>query len=135
MSGGPISRKKCYVTFEWPLWKMKDKIMNKSRYFNIYSSRDGRKIYTIPRRDMMFLVSLRVKSAKFQLVVQRIQSFISLRLFPPKPDDLPPMSKCTWWIPSATRVLALLSKSAILSFRSRSQSLFSFLVRLIAFFR
>ncbi|KAI0216958.1 putative E3 ubiquitin-protein ligase HECTD2 [Lamellibrachia satsuma] len=70
-----------------------------------------RQIAALPDHDHHFLVHWfkKIKSAKFLQLVQHIQSFISVRLFPPKPEDLPPMSKCTWWIPSATRVLALLN--------------------------
>lgn len=35
--------------------------------------------------------------------------FISVRLFPANINDLPSEEKCTWWIPSAVKVLALLS--------------------------
>lgn len=44
----------------------------------------------------------------FQDIIAKIQQFISVRLFPPNPSDLPTNSKCAWWIPSATKVLALL---------------------------
>lgn len=43
-------------------------------------------------------------------MVDRLLQFISLRLFPAKPEEFPPMVKCTWWIPSATKVLALFSR-------------------------
>ena len=43
-------------------------------------------------------------------LIAKIQQFISIRLFPSNPSDLPSSSKCTWWIPSAVKVLALLSK-------------------------
>ncbi|KAK3590225.1 hypothetical protein CHS0354_041290 [Potamilus streckersoni] len=46
---------------------------------------------------------------RFQTILERLQSFISIRLFPTKPHDLPPMEKSGWWIPSATKVLALLN--------------------------
>ena len=52
----------------------------------------------------------RVDAKRFKQLVSKLHSFISCRLFPPKLQDLPPMSKCTWWIPSTTKVLALLSK-------------------------
>ena len=48
-----------------------------------------------------------------QALLERLNSFIAIRLFPPKPQDLPAMSKCTWWIPSATKVMALLSKYSV----------------------
>lgn len=46
---------------------------------------------------------------RFLTLVERLNSFVSIRLFPPKPQDLPPMSKCSWWIPSCTKVMALLN--------------------------
>lgn len=42
--------------------------------------------------------------------MDRLLQFISLRLFPAKPEEFPPMVKCTWWIPSATKVLSLFSR-------------------------
>ncbi|MGH0117321.1 UNVERIFIED_CONTAM: hypothetical protein FKN15_013844 [Acipenser sinensis] len=48
---------------------------------------------------------------RFKQLVDRLLQFISLRLFPAKSEELPPMGKCTWWNPSATKVLALLTKS------------------------
>ncbi|KAL3864357.1 hypothetical protein ACJMK2_006047 [Sinanodonta woodiana] len=56
---------------------------------------------------VFWLRKLRVD--KFQTILERLQSFISMRLFPTKPHDLPPMEKSGWWIPSATKVLALLN--------------------------
>ena len=66
----------------------------------------------------LFLVNIfsRLQSDRFKLLIAKLQSFISCRLFPPKPQDLPPMAKCTWWIPSATKVLALLSESLVTSY-------------------
>ncbi|XP_041271880.1 probable E3 ubiquitin-protein ligase HECTD2 isoform X3 [Onychostruthus taczanowskii] len=48
-----------------------------------------------------------ISQKRFKQVVERLLQFISLRLFPAKPEEFPPMVKCTWWIPSATKVLAL----------------------------
>ncbi|XP_068544233.1 probable E3 ubiquitin-protein ligase HECTD2 isoform X2 [Anas acuta] len=48
-----------------------------------------------------------ISQRRFKQVVDRLLQFISLRLFPAKPEEFPPMMKCTWWIPSATKVLAL----------------------------
>lgn len=47
---------------------------------------------------------------QFRTLVGKLNRFISLRLFPQTPKDLPPMSKCHWWIPSCSKTLALLSK-------------------------
>ena len=46
----------------------------------------------------------------FRALVEKVNLFISVRLFPPHPGDLPPPPKCAWWIPSAIKVLAVLSK-------------------------
>lgn len=52
----------------------------------------------------------RLDNNRFKQLVNKLHNFIACRLFPPKQQDLPPMAKCTWWIPSATKVLALLSE-------------------------
>jgi len=36
--------------------------------------------------------------------------FITLRQFSPNDKSLPPLGKTLWWIPSATKNLALISK-------------------------
>ena len=56
-----------------------------------------------------------VDTKTFHELVSKLQKFISCRLFPQKVDDLPPMSKCSWWIPSVTKVMALLSKLPLYS--------------------
>lgn len=47
---------------------------------------------------------------RFKQVVDCLLQFISLRLFPAKPEELPLLEKCTWWIPSASKVLSLFSR-------------------------
>ncbi|KAK3698694.1 hypothetical protein RRG08_046196 [Elysia crispata] len=68
-----------------------------------------RQVAALSDHDHHFLVHWlkRLKFDRFQSVIERIHNFISVRLFPPKMEDLPPLSKCSWWIPSATKVLAL----------------------------
>ncbi|XP_067858580.1 probable E3 ubiquitin-protein ligase HECTD2 [Heptranchias perlo] len=70
-----------------------------------------RQIATLSEADHHFLVHWfkKLPLRRFKQLVERLLQFVSLRLFPAKPDELPPMAKCTWWIPSATRVLALLN--------------------------
>ncbi|CAH1783947.1 unnamed protein product [Owenia fusiformis] len=70
-----------------------------------------RQIAALSDQDHHYLVNWfrRLHPARFKGLVQRLHNFISCRLFPPKPQDLPPMAKCSWWIPSATKVLALLN--------------------------
>uniref|UniRef100_A0A8C2PGT6 Probable E3 ubiquitin-protein ligase HECTD2 n=1 Tax=Capra hircus TaxID=9925 RepID=A0A8C2PGT6_CAPHI len=51
----------------------------------------------------------KLSQKRFKPLVERLLQFISLRLFPAKPEEFPPISKCSWWIPSASKVLALLN--------------------------
>jgi len=55
-------------------------------------------------------LSDRIETTQFRDLVSKLQKFVSCRLFPQKPDDLPPMKKCSWWIPCVTKVMALLSQ-------------------------
>ena len=57
-----------------------------------------------------FKIFTRLSQKRFKPLVERLLQFISLRLFPAKPEEFPPISKCSWWIPSASKVLALLSR-------------------------
>ncbi|XP_059179233.1 probable E3 ubiquitin-protein ligase HECTD2 isoform X2 [Physella acuta] len=70
-----------------------------------------RQIAALNDHDHHFLVHWlkRLKNDRFRAIIERIHNFISVRLFPPNPAELPHMSKCSWWIPSATKVLALLN--------------------------
>nr|XP_033799293.1 probable E3 ubiquitin-protein ligase HECTD2 isoform X2 [Geotrypetes seraphini] len=69
-----------------------------------------RQIATLAEADHHFLVHWfkKIFHRRFKQLVDRVLQFISIRLFPAKPEEFPPMLKCTWWIPSATKVLALL---------------------------
>ncbi len=60
-------------------------------------------------------VCIRLSARRFRQLVERLLQFISTRLFPAEPDELPPLSKCSWWIPSATKVLGLFSECLSLS--------------------
>ncbi|KAK2167348.1 hypothetical protein LSH36_29g07011 [Paralvinella palmiformis] len=64
-----------------------------------------RQMSSLTDHDHHYLVHWfkRIDKKWFLSTVQRLHNFISCRLFPPKPQDLPPMAKCTWWIPSATK--------------------------------
>lgn len=62
-----------------------------------------------------FKIFARLSQKKFKQLVERLLQFVSLRLFPAKPEEFPPLTKCTWWIPSASKVLALLSRSQVFS--------------------
>uniref|UniRef100_A0A8C3S063 Probable E3 ubiquitin-protein ligase HECTD2 n=1 Tax=Chelydra serpentina TaxID=8475 RepID=A0A8C3S063_CHESE len=83
-----------------------------------------RQIATLAEADHHFLAHWfkKISQRRFKQLVDRLLQFISLRLFPAKPEEFPPMIKCTWWIPSATKVLALfnaansLANPAIISY-------------------
>ncbi|XP_072041888.1 LOW QUALITY PROTEIN: probable E3 ubiquitin-protein ligase HECTD2 [Amphiura filiformis] len=68
-------------------------------------------------QDHHFLVHWfrRLATDKFKLIVERLIQFISVRLFPPDPAELPAIGKCSWWVPSATKVIALLNAANTLS--------------------
>ncbi|XP_054019302.1 probable E3 ubiquitin-protein ligase HECTD2 isoform X2 [Dryobates pubescens] len=72
-----------------------------------------RQIAALTEADHHFLVhwSKKITQRRFKQLVDRLLQFISLRLFPAKPEEFPPMVKCTWWIPSATKVLSLFNAS------------------------
>ncbi|XP_053164180.1 probable E3 ubiquitin-protein ligase HECTD2 isoform X2 [Hemicordylus capensis] len=53
----------------------------------------------------------KLSQKRFKQVMDRLLQFISLRLFPAKPEELPPLEKCTWWIPSATKTLSLFNSA------------------------
>ncbi|XP_041922095.1 probable E3 ubiquitin-protein ligase HECTD2 isoform X1 [Alosa sapidissima] len=76
-----------------------------------------RQIASLSEADHHFLMHWfkKLSPRRFKQLVERLLQFISSRLFSATPDDLPPISKCSWWIPSATRVLALLNAANSLS--------------------
>ncbi|XP_076154126.1 putative E3 ubiquitin-protein ligase HECTD2 [Alosa pseudoharengus] len=70
-----------------------------------------RKISSLAEADHHFLLHWfkKLSPKRFKQLVERLQLFISTRLFPARPEELPPMTKCSWWIPAATKVLSLLN--------------------------
>ncbi|XP_029986108.1 probable E3 ubiquitin-protein ligase HECTD2, partial [Sphaeramia orbicularis] len=68
-----------------------------------------RQISVLSEADHHFLVHWlkRLSARRFRQLVERLLQFISTRLFPAEADELPPLAKCSWWIPSATKVLGL----------------------------
>ncbi|CAE1250212.1 HECTD2 [Acanthosepion pharaonis] len=48
-----------------------------------------------------------LQSTEFKSIINRLNSFITWKMFPNRPQDLPHPSKCTWWVPSAVKVMAL----------------------------
>lgn len=83
----------------------------------LFSSIDMEILYqivTFSQSNSIFVyVIFRLPVQKFKDILQRLHNLIACRLFPPKQQDLPALAKCTWWIPSATKVLALISKSLL----------------------
>uniref|UniRef100_A0A8D0CJ98 HECT-type E3 ubiquitin transferase n=1 Tax=Scleropages formosus TaxID=113540 RepID=A0A8D0CJ98_SCLFO len=80
-----------------------------------------RQITALAEADHHFLVHwfknppCRLSPRRFKALVERLLNFISTRLLPARPEELPPMAKCSWWIPSATKVLALLNAANSIS--------------------
>uniref|UniRef100_A0AAZ3SF40 HECT-type E3 ubiquitin transferase n=1 Tax=Oncorhynchus tshawytscha TaxID=74940 RepID=A0AAZ3SF40_ONCTS len=76
-----------------------------------------RQIAALAEADHYFLMHWfkKLSQKRFKQLVERLHLFISTRLFPVKPEELPPMAKCSWWIPSATKVLSLLNAANIIS--------------------
>ncbi|KAL4640071.1 putative E3 ubiquitin-protein ligase HECTD2 isoform X1 [Arapaima gigas] len=76
-----------------------------------------RQIAALPEADHHFLVHWfkKLSPRQFKPLVERLLNFISTRLLPARPEELPPMTKCSWWIPSATKVLAVLNAANIIS--------------------
>ncbi|XP_042312596.1 probable E3 ubiquitin-protein ligase HECTD2 isoform X4 [Sceloporus undulatus] len=72
-----------------------------------------RQIAALTEGDHHFLIHWfkKMSQKRFKQVIERLLQFISLRLFPAKPEELPLMEKCTWWIPSAAKVLSLFNAS------------------------
>ncbi|XP_072851401.2 putative E3 ubiquitin-protein ligase HECTD2 isoform X2 [Pogona vitticeps] len=72
-----------------------------------------RQIAALTEGDHHFLVHWlkKMSQKRFKQMIDRMLQFISLRLFPAKPEELPLIEKCTWWIPSATKVLSLFNAS------------------------
>ncbi|XP_025020411.1 probable E3 ubiquitin-protein ligase HECTD2 isoform X2 [Python bivittatus] len=72
-----------------------------------------RQIAALTEDDHHYLIHWfkKMSQKRIKQIIDRMLQFISLRLFPAKPEDLPPMEKCTWWIPSATKVLSLFNAS------------------------
>uniref|UniRef100_A0A8C9RQ59 HECT-type E3 ubiquitin transferase n=1 Tax=Scleropages formosus TaxID=113540 RepID=A0A8C9RQ59_SCLFO len=76
-----------------------------------------RQITALAEADHHFLVHWfkKLSPRRFKALVERLLNFISTRLLPARPEELPPMAKCSWWIPSATKVLALLNAANSIS--------------------
>ncbi|CAI5774725.1 probable E3 ubiquitin-protein ligase HECTD2 [Podarcis lilfordi] len=72
-----------------------------------------RQIAALTEGDHHFLTHWfkKISQKRFKQVLDRLLQFISLRLFPAKPEELPPLEKCSWWIPSAAKVLSLFNTS------------------------
>src|SRR5205814_8337377 len=72
-----------------------------------------KQIVSLSTTDHQLLINWfsRCDPIRFKMLVKRLLQFITIREFPPANGlKLPPIGKSRWWIPSATRVLALLCK-------------------------
>ncbi|KAL0269439.1 UNVERIFIED_CONTAM: hypothetical protein PYX00_007173 [Menopon gallinae] len=71
-----------------------------------------RQIVELPTADHQLLVFWfrTLELGKLRMILRHILQFITIRHFPPADKSLPPLGKCRWWIPTATRALALLSR-------------------------
>lgn len=58
----------------------------------------------------------RLELDKLRSLVRYIMQFITLRQFSPNDKSLPPLAKTLWWIPSATKTLALIRKFMLFVF-------------------
>lgn len=52
---------------------------------------------------------IRLESNRFRTIVRNLLQFISIRQFPAGERGLPAPTRSRWWIPTAVRILALLS--------------------------
>ncbi|XP_046990929.1 probable E3 ubiquitin-protein ligase HECTD2 [Schistocerca americana] len=70
-----------------------------------------RALVSLPAPDLALIVSWfrTLEVEKLRLMVRHILQFITIRQFPPADKSLPPLSKSRWWIPTATRALALIN--------------------------
>ncbi|XP_035982130.1 probable E3 ubiquitin-protein ligase HECTD2 isoform X3 [Fundulus heteroclitus] len=76
-----------------------------------------RQMAALSEADHHFLVHWfkRLSARRFRQLVERLLQFVSTRLLPAEPDELPPLAKCSWWIPSATKVLSLFNAANSIS--------------------
>ncbi|RWS05224.1 putative E3 ubiquitin-protein ligase HECTD2-like protein, partial [Dinothrombium tinctorium] len=73
-----------------------------------------KRIVSLHSSDHQLLICwfTQLEQTRFRFIVKRILQFITIREFPPaNGHKLPSISKSRWWIPSATRVLALLNSA------------------------
>ncbi|XP_063243529.1 probable E3 ubiquitin-protein ligase HECTD2 [Bacillus rossius redtenbacheri] len=70
-----------------------------------------RQVVALPGADHQLLVGwLRVLEVeRLRMLVRHLQQFISIRQFPPSDRSLPPPGRSRWWIPTATKTLALVN--------------------------
>lgn len=50
-----------------------------------------------------------LSQARLRGILRNLLQFVTIRQFPPADKSLPPLNKSRWWIPTATKVLALLN--------------------------
>jgi len=67
-----------------------------------------RQLSLLPNSDHHYIINWlrRLPLKEYKGILTRMKQFITTRLFPSN-NDLPPLEKCVWWIPTAVKVLAL----------------------------
>ncbi|XP_069157582.1 probable E3 ubiquitin-protein ligase HECTD2 [Procambarus clarkii] len=72
-----------------------------------------RNITSLTNGDHQLLVNWfrTLEVSRLRMMVGIIIQFLTVRQFPPPDRSLPPLSKSKWWIPTATKVLAILYAS------------------------
>ena len=70
-------------------------------------------VTSLPNSDHQLLVHWfrTLPSSRFRAILRNLLQFVTIRQFPPADKSLPPLSKSRWWIPTSTKVLALLNAS------------------------
>ena len=70
-------------------------------------------VTSLPNSDHQLLVHWfrTLSSSRFRAILRNLLQFTTIRQFPPADKSLPPLSKSRWWIPTSTKVLALLNAS------------------------
>ena len=66
---------------------------------------------SLPNSDHQLLVHWfrTLPKSRFKLILRNLLQFVTIRQFPPVDKSLPPLSKSRWWIPTATKVMALIN--------------------------
>ena len=76
-----------------------------------------RQISTLKHPNTHQLIQFFNKAGEVSIknVAKMVRKFIDRRFFPPSKDALPPSKECSWWIPMACKVMAILFASNVTS--------------------